>query len=81
MTKRQRQGLWLPPKSLLRELEEEGKVEGLSKSAARFNGVLMRCLGVKPSPASPKWVEQLNDFDSKMRAAAKAEGLELHDDD
>lgn len=71
---------WVPPAEVIKKLEEEGAAEGLSKSAARFNALCARMLGVKPN-TTPEMVAKLTEFDANMRAIAHANGIELRDED
>lgn len=73
---------WIPPDSVMREVERDGATEGLTKGAARMNGLLQRCFGVKGArPLKPDTVEFLNKFDEAMREVAHANGIELREDD
>lgn len=73
-------GAWVPPESLLRELEREGQQDGLTGSAARFSGALKRIFGTTGKPISPAAVETTKAFDARCREFAKANGIELRDD-
>lgn len=62
------------------ELEQEGHAEGISKSAARFNGMVGRIFGRKGSTLNPGTVEWLKEFDAQMVKEAKRLGIELRDE-
>jgi hypothetical protein len=75
-------GAWVPPDSLVKQLEKEGASEGLSPSAARFNGVMGRIFGGgQQRQLSPESTAFIQEFDAKARAFAKAHGIELRDDE
>lgn len=69
------------PESVLRQLEQEGHVEGFSKSEARFHGALGRIFGSKPGqPTSPETIAFVKSIDSAGRALAKFNGIDLIED-
>lgn len=74
-------GVWVPTDSLIRQLEKEGHQEGMSKGAARMNAVFQRIFKTTGQKTSPEAVKFLNDFDAAARKYAKANGIELRDDD
>lgn len=78
--RKQHPGVWVPPPSLLRELEKEGADPRISKSGARFNAAVARCLGVPCRPLDDESVKFINAVDSVGKALAKANGHELIDD-
>jgi hypothetical protein len=67
------------PDTIVKRLEEEGRADGLSKSEARFNALMCRCIGVKPGPVSDHSVRFLKAFDAHMRKLMKGRGIELRD--
>lgn len=72
---------WVPSDELIARMEHEGSLPGLSKGAARMNGVLSRIFGGTGAPLTQQSTDFLNSFDAAMREVAKSNGIELRDDE